>query len=212
MTPFLGEKNTNWEGGYRAAAFVRWPGKIPAGSVSNEIVSHLDWLPTLMAAAGEADIGEKLKKGHRAGNSTYKVHLDGYNMLPHITGKEANGPRNKFFYFSDDGLLTGVRIGRWKLVFAAQRARQMAVWREPFVELRIPLIFDLRMDPYERAELDSHVYNHWYTRHQFSAMQALPVVTRFVSTFKEFPARQVPGSFNVDHITKMIRLSAQQNK
>lgn len=212
ITPFRGEKNTNWEGGYRVPAFVRWPGKVAAGSVSNEIVSHLDWLPTLMAAAGEPDIGAKLKRGHSAEGRTYKVHLDGYNLLPHITGKQARGPRQEFFYFSDDGLLTGLRMGRWKLVFAAQRARQMAVWREPFVELRIPLIFDLRMDPYERAELDSNLYNHWHTRHQFLALKAIPIVTKFVATFEEFPARQKPGSFNVERITKLIEVSANRAK
>ncbi len=204
VTPFRGEKNTNWEGGYRVPAFVRWPGKVAPGSVSNEIVSHLDWVPTLMAAVGEPDIAEKLKRGHRAGDRTYKVHLDGYNMLPHITGQEAEGPRKEFLYFNDDGLLTGVRVDRWKFVFAAQRARQQAVWREPFVELRLPLIFDLRMDPYERAEEDSNLYNRWHQENQFVIALALQPVLKFVTTFQEFPPRQKPASFNVSQITEMI--------
>ena len=134
ITPFRGEKNTNWEGGYRVPAFVRWPGKVAPGSVSNAIMSHLDWVPTLMAAAGEPDIKEKLKAGHTAGDRTYNVHLDGYNFLSHLTGEEAVGPRRDFLYFNDDGVLVAVRVDRWKFVFAAQRARQQAVWREPFVQ------------------------------------------------------------------------------
>lgn len=208
VTPFRGEKNTNWEGGYRVPAFVRWPGHVEPGSVSNGIVSHLDWVPTLVAAAGEPEISEKLKTGHKIGDRDYKVHLDGYNLLPLLTGETKDSPRHEFFYFSDDGLLTGVRIDRWKLVFAAQRAKQMAVWREPFVQLRIPLIFDLRMDPYERAEEESNVYNRWHTENQFLAYQAFPVVGKFVSSFKEFPARQLPSTFNVERITSMIAESA----
>jgi len=212
VTPFRGEKNTNWEGSYRVPAFVRWPGKIEAGSVSNEIVSHLDWLPTLMGAAGGQDVGASLMKGYSAAGKNYKVHLDGYDILPLLTGKTQESPRQEFFYFSDDGLLTGVRIGRWKLAFAVQRAREMAVWREPFVELRAPLIFDLRMDPYERAELDSNSYNHWYAEHTFLVLAVLPVVNEFVSTFKDYPARQKPGSFNVERITALIHQSIGESQ
>jgi len=206
MTPFRGEKNTNWEGGNRVPAFIRWPGKVAPGSVSNEIMSHLDWVPTLLAAADEPDIVEQLKVGHTAGDRTYKVHLDGYNMLPHITGREAEGPRREFLYFSDDGLLTAVRVGRWKFVFAAQRAQLMAIWREPFVQLRAPLIFDLRMDPYERAEEESNVYNRWHQQNQYLLGLVLPAVVQFVASFQEFPPRQKPASFNVDRITEMIQL------
>jgi len=174
-------------------------------------MSHLDWVPTLMAAVGEPDIVEKLKRGHRAGDRTYKVHLDGYNMLPHLTGQEAEGPRKEFFYFNDDGLLTGVRVDRWKFVFAAQRARQQAVWREPFVELRLPLIFDLRMDPYERAEEDSNLYNRWHQENQFVIALSLQPIMKFVASFEEFPRRQKPASFNVDRITEMIWNSVDGN-
>jgi arylsulfatase len=201
-TPFRGEKNTNWEGGFRVPMFVRWPNKIAAGAVSNSMMSHQDWVPTLMAAAGDDKVAEKLKKGMRAGDTEYKVHLDGYNMLPHLTGKEEKGPRTNFFYFSDDGLLIGLRFeDRWKLVFAEQRAKQMQVWREPFVQLRLPLIFDLRMDPYERAQHNSNNFNRWNNVNQFLGMYSFPIVGQFMATFKEFPPRQKPASFNVDAIT-----------
>jgi len=203
-TPFRGGKNTNWEGGYRIATFVRWPGKVASGSVSNEIMSHLDWLPTLMAAAGDPDIKEKLKRGHQAGDKTFKVYLDGYNFLPHITGEQAQGPRKEFLYFSDDALLTGVRVDRWKFVFAAQRARQQAVWREPFVELRIPLIFDLRMDPYERAEEETNIYNRWHQENQYLLFLAAEPLGNFVKTFAEFPPRQSPASYCADQFTELI--------
>jgi len=203
-SPFRGEKNTNWEGGYRVPAFVRWPGKIEAGSVSNDIMSHLDWLPTLMAAAGDSDIIEKLKVGHQAGGKSFKVHLDGYNFLPHLTGEEADGPRKEFIYFSDDANVVGVRAGRWKFVFAAQRARQQAVWREPFVELRIPLIFDLRMDPYERAEEDSNVYNRWHQENQYLLFLAAKPLLKFVSSFAQFPPRQKPQSYTASQFTDLI--------
>jgi len=203
-TPFRGEKNTNWEGAYRVPAFIRWPGKVAPGSVSNEIMSHLDWVPTLMAAAGDSDIVEKLKKGHRAGGRKYQVYLDGYNFVPHITGKQAKGPRKEFIYFSDDALVTGVRVDRWKFVFAAQRAKQQAVWREPFVELRIPLIFDLRMDPYERAEEDANIYNRWHQENQYLLFLAANPLVQFVSTFKNFPPRQRPQSYSAAQFTDLI--------
>ncbi len=171
-------------------------------------MAHLDWVPTLMAAVGDTKIKKKLKKAMPIGDMTFKVHLDGYNMLPHLMGLEEQGRRKEFFYFSDDGLLTGLRYNdRWKLVFAEQRAKQMQVWREPFVQLRIPLIFDLRMDPYERAQHNSNQFNHWQTQNQFLAMPALPIVSKFVGSFKRFPARQKPAKFNVEDITKAIEYS-----
>ena len=203
-SPFRGEKNTNWEGGYRVPAFIRLPGEIAPGSVSNEIMSHLDWVPTLMAAAGDPDIVEKLRKGHRAGDIKYQVYLDGYNFVPHVTGKQAKGPRKEFIYFSDDALVTGVRVDRWKFVFAAQRAKQQAVWREPFVEMRIPLIFDLRMDPYERAEEDANIYNRWHQENQYLLFLAAKPLVQFVSTFKNFPPRQRPQSYSADQFTDLI--------
>jgi arylsulfatase len=198
MTPFRGEKNSNWEGAYRVPAMARWPGKIKAGSVSNDIMSHMDWLPTLLAAAGEPDIGAKLKKGHKVGNMTYKVHLDGYNFLPYLTGKEAKGPREEFFYFSDDGDLQGIRYDNWKIVFAYQAAQgTMRVWSDPLVMPRTPWLFNLRMDPYERATITSNTYWDWWLDHAFLLIPAQAYVGKFLETFKEFPPRQKAASFTV---------------
>ena len=164
ITPFRGEKNTNWEGGYRVPCFVRWPGKIKGGQTINEIASHTDWVPTLLAAAGTPDITEKLAKGYKAGNTTFKVHLDGYNLLPMLTGQGGDWPRKGFFYWNDDGELVASRYNRWKMVFKEQQSRQFRVWMDPFVNLRVPLIFDLRMDPFERASTDSNSYYEWMER------------------------------------------------
>ena len=173
MTPFRNEKNSNWEGAFRVPAMVRWPGKIEAGSVSNEIMSHLDWFPTLLAAAGEPNIKEVLLAGHLAGDKTFKVHLDGHNFLPHLTGQEKKGPREEFFYFSDDGDLTGLRYDNWKLVFMEQRQTgTLQIWAEPFVPLRIPKLFNLRTDPYERADVTSNTYWDWFIDHLFLVVPA----------------------------------------
>ena len=205
ITPFRGEKNTNWEGGYRVPALVRWPGKVQAGNINNNVMSHLDWVPTLMAAVGEDDIVSKLKKGHRAGDKTFKVHLDGYNFLPQLTGKVERGPRQEFFYFSDDGLLTAARVGDWKLVFAEQRARRFDVWRDPFVSLRIPKVFHLRRDPLERADTDSNGYNNWWDKKvAIAGAQGQVAVGRFVQSFQQFPPRQRPGTFTVDQIMEAL--------
>jgi arylsulfatase A-like enzyme len=205
ITPFRGEKNTNWDGGYRVPAVVRWPGKIKAGSVSNNVMSHLDWVPTLMAAVGDDDIINELKQGHRAGDKTFKVHLDGYNFLPQLTGKVERGPRREFFYFSDDGLLTATRVGDWKLVFAEQRARRFDVWRDPFVQLRIPKVFHLRRDPFERADTDSNGYNNWWDHKvSIAGAQGRVAVGAFVQSFQQFPARQRPGTFTVDQIMEAL--------
>jgi arylsulfatase len=205
ITPFRGEKNTNWEGGYRVPAMVRWPGQVAAGSVSNQVMSHLDWVPTLMASAGEADIAAKLRQGYRAGDRTFRVHLDGYNFLPHLRGEQTQGPRREFFYFSDDGLLTGARIGDWKLVFAEQRSRRFDVWRDPFVTLRIPKVFNLRRDPLERADTDSNSYNSWWdVKIAPVGAQGRVAVGRFVASLQQFPPRQRPGTFTVDQIMESL--------
>ena len=205
ISPFRGEKNTNWEGGYRVPAVVRWPGNIEAGSINNQIMSHLDWVPTLVAAAGDDDIVAKLKKGMKAGDKTFKVHLDGYNFLPLLTGKVARSPRQEFFYFSDDGVLTATRIGDWKLVFAEQRAHRFDVWRDPFVTLRIPKLFNLRRDPLERADTDANGYNNWWdTKISPVAMQGRVVVSRFVQTLVEYPPRQRPATFTVDQVMESL--------
>ncbi len=204
ISPFRGEKNTNWEGGYRVPAMIRWPEKIAAGKVSNEIMSMQDWVPTIMAAVGESDIKEKLKTGVQVGNMKYKVHLDGYNFLPYMTGEQEKGPRKEFFYFNDDGQLVATRFQQWKLVFGEQRKHYFDVWSEPFVWLRVPKIFNLRSDPYERADTDSNNYRTWWIRHAFLLVPAQDFVGNFLKTFQEFPPRQKPAKFNMDEVMMML--------
>jgi arylsulfatase A-like enzyme len=205
MTPFRSEKNSNWEGAFRVPAMVRWPGKIKAGSISNEIVSHMDWLPTFLAIAGEPDIKEKLKKGYKAGEKTFKVHLDGYNLLPYLTGQQPNSPRKEFFYFSDDGDLVAVRYDNWKAVFAQQRAPgTMLVWGEPFVKTRLPWLFNLRTDPYERSTITSNTYWDWYFDHVYLLVPMQTYVGQFLATFKDFPPRQKAASFTIDQVMEEL--------
>lgn len=202
ITPFRSEKNSNWEGAYRVPAMVRWPGKIPAGVVSNEIMSHLDWVPTLLAAAGDPDIVGKLKKGTKVENKTAKLHLDGYNFVPYLTGKNETGPRQVFHYLSDEGMPVGVRVGDWKIVYAENRARTMALWAEPFVTLRLPKIFNLRRDPYERADLNSNSYYDWMIDKAPWLYMGLAQTAQFLQTFEEYPPSQVPDSWSVDKLTQ----------
>ena len=206
MTPFRSEKNTNWEGGWRVPSMVRWPGNIKAGSVSNEIMHHMDWLPTYLALAGDADIKEKLKKGGvNAIGRTYKVHLDGYNFLPYLTGKTEEGPRQEIFYFSDEGDLTALRYGDWKALFMEQKAEgTLRAWIEPWTHLRTPLLFNLRRDPYERAYSTSNTYYDWMLDRVFILMAAQPYVGNFLKTFQEFPPRQEAGSFNLDNVMDQL--------
>ncbi len=205
MTPFRCEKNSNWEGAFRVPEVVRWPGRIPGGVVSNGIVSHTDWLPSFLAAAGVPDIGEKLKKGYQVGEKNFKVHLDGYNLLPYLTGKEKKSPRTEFFYFSDDGDLVAVRYDNWKLVFMEQRAvGTLQVWAEPFIQLRVPKIFNLRTDPYERADMTSNTYYDWMLDHAFLLVPAQSIVGDFLSTFMEFPPRQKAASFTIDRVMEKL--------
>lgn len=205
MTPFRCEKNSNWEGAFRVPEVVRWPGKIAAGAVSNEIISHMDWLPTFLSAAGVPDIGEKLKKGYQAGEKNFKVHLDGYNLLPYLTGKEKKTSRIEFFYFSDDGDLVAARYDNWKLVFMEQRAvGTLQVWAEPFVPLRVPKIFNLRTDPYERADMTSNTYYDWMLDHAFLLVPAQKIVGDFLSSFVEFPPRQKAASFTIDRVMEKL--------
>jgi arylsulfatase len=209
MTPFRSEKNSNWEGAYRVPALVRWPGKIKAGSVTNEIVSHLDWLPTLVAIAGEPDVKGKLLKGHKAGSKTFKVHLDGYNLLPFLTGKEEKSPRKEFFYFSDDGDLVAMRYDNWKAVFAQQRAQgTMLVWSEPFVHTRVPWLFNLRTDPYERSTITSNTYWDWYFDHVYLLVPMQSLVGQFLETFKAYPPRQKAASFTIDQVMEQMTSAA----
>jgi arylsulfatase A-like enzyme len=198
MTPFHGEKNTTWDGGFREPMMVRWPGHIKPGSVSNDIISLLDWVPTLMAAAGEPDIKDKLLTGYTADSKTYKVHLDGYNQLPMMEG-QGPGERKEFFYFTDDGSLSAMRYNDWKLLFSVQRAHGFEVWQEPYVTLRVPMLFNLRMDPFERAE-ESVDYSRWRINNLWVFVPAQAMVAQFLQTFKEFPPRAKPGSFNLDQV------------
>jgi arylsulfatase len=205
MTPFRNEKNSNWEGAFRVPCMMRWPGKIAAGSVSNEIGSHLDCLPTFLAAAGEPEIKEKLKAGHKAGQTSYKVHLDGYNLLPYLTGEEADSPRPGFLYFSDDGDLVALRYDNWKIVFMEQRTvGTMRIWAEPFVALRVPKIFNLRTDPFERADITSNTYYDWLLDHVYLLIPAQTLVGRYLATFKEYPPRQKAASFSLDQVMEKL--------
>jgi len=210
MTPFRSEKNSNWEGAYRVPAMLRWPGHIKAGTVSNDIVSHLDMLPTILAAAGVPDVKEKLLKGLKAGDETYKVHLDGYNMLPLLTGQTTEDPRKEFFYWNDDGDLVALRYDNWKLVFAEQKSPgTLDLWAEPFTPLRVPRLFNLRTDPYERAIVTSNTYFDWMFDRVYLMVPAQAYVGEFIATFKEFPPSQKSGSFSIDQILDRLREGAQ---
>jgi len=210
MTPFRNEKNSNWEGAYRVPAMVRWPGKIPAGTVSNTIMSHMDWMPTFLSAAGVKDLPEKLKKGYQAGKKNYKVHLDGYDFLPYLTGQSKTGPRQDFFYFSDDGMLTGLRYDNWKAVFAEQRQPgTLQVWAEPFVQLRLPKLFNLRTDPYERADVTSNTYWDWYFSRAYLLVPVQGYVAKFLQSFKEFPPRQKAATFTIDRVMESLQSSGR---
>ncbi len=204
-TPFRSEKNTNWEGAFRVPAMIRWPGHIPAGVVTNDIVSAMDMLPTFLAAAGEPDIKEKLLTGHQAGSKTFKVHLDGYNMLPFLTKEGERSPRVEFFYFSDDGDVVALRYDNWKLVFMEQRARgTLGLWAEPFTTLRLPKLFNLRTDPFEFADITSNTYWDWVIDHVFLMVPAQTLVGEFLASFKEFPPRQKAASFTIDQVMEKL--------
>ncbi|MDB5772213.1 MAG: Choline-sulfatase, partial [Burkholderia sp.] len=206
MTPFRSEKNTNWEGAFRVPMAVRWPGKIAASIASNDIIQHHDWLPTFLAMAGEPDIVEKLKKGHQAGDKTFKVHIDGYNLLPFLTGAQESSPRPGFIYFSDDGDLVALRFDNWKIVFMEQRfPGTLRIWAEPFVPLRLPKIFNLRTDPYERADITSNTYYDWLLDHSWLAVPAQAYVGRMLQTLVEFPVRQEPSSFSLERVMEKLK-------
>jgi arylsulfatase len=208
-TPFRGEKDTNYEGGWRVPCAIRWPGVIEAGTVSNEIFSHTDMLPTLLAVAGEPDIVEKLKKGHKAGKKTFKVHIDGYNLLPFLKGEVKENPRKVFFYWSDDGDLVAMRFQQWKVTFMEQRAHGLGVWREPFSSMRIPKLYNIRSDPFERGDEDASIfYDKWMVDRAFVLVPAQGMVGMFLKTFEEFPPRQRPASFSIDQALEKAR--AQQ--
>jgi arylsulfatase A-like enzyme len=205
ITPFRSEKNTNWEGGWRVPAFVRWPAKFKAGTVINGIVSHQDWLATFLAAAGEPDIVGKLLRGHKAGDKTFKVHIDGFNMLPYFMGEEKESPRNFVFYISDDGDILAIRMGDWKVVLMEQRAKQLMCWFEPFVKLRIPKMFNLRRDPFERADENSNTYFDWVISHAYIIYEMQGLVAQNIEDFAKFPPRQKPAAFNLDEVLRTLQ-------
>ncbi|MGD9526918.1 arylsulfatase [Pseudonocardia sp.] len=209
MTPFRNEKNSNWEGAYRVPAMVRWPARIPGGQVCNGIVAHTDWFVTLLAAAGVPDIAEQLKAGADLRGTTYRVHLDGHDLLPYLTGESDQSPRRHFFYVSDDGDLTAMRFDNWKFVFLEQRAPgTLGVWMEPYVELRVPKLFNLRTDPFERADITSNTYFDWLIDRVWLLVPAQAYVARMLSTFDGFPPRQTPASFSIDQVLAKLQAGA----
>ena len=210
--PFRGEKNTTWEGGFRVPMMVRWPGRIEADTVSSEIIEMTDWLPTLLAVAGDTDVKEDLLTGRQANDKNFRVHLDGYNFLPYLTGQTDEGPRAEKFYFTDDGSLSALRYNDWKVLFTVQRAHGIEVWREPFDVLRAPLIFNLRQDPFERAEHEGIGYERWWAEHMFVMAPAAGYVGKFLQTFQAYPPRQRPGSFTIDGALDMLYSSGASSR
>ena len=204
MMPFRGEKNTTWEGGFRVPMMVKWPGKIKPHQVSNEIVSMEDWMPTLLAVVGETDLAAKMLNGYKAGSKNFNVHLDGYNLLPYLTGEVEKSPRKEMFYFTDDGQLSALRYGEWKIMFSEQRAHGFDVWQEPYVTLRFPKLMNLRRDPFERADHESIGYGTWRAERMYALSPAAAYVGKFLATFQDYPQRQKVGSFNLDHVLQSL--------
>jgi len=209
-TPFRSEKNSNWEGGYRVPCLIRWPGVIAPGTVHNAVFSHEDMLPTLLAAAGEEDIKEKLLAGHRAIERDYRVNLDGYNLLPFLRGDTTEPPRHAFFYWTDDGSLAALRYDRWKVVFQEQRAHGLQIWEEPPVTLRFPKLFCLRTDPFERADHEAGDYARWRVDHAFALVPAQQFVAEHLATYRDFPPRQKPGTFSIERALSQLEQGTGQ--
>ncbi len=206
-TTFRSEKNSNWEGAYRVPAFIRWPKHFPAGKTLNGIVAHEDWLPTFAAAGGDAKISDKLRKGVELNGRKYRNYIDGYNMLDYLTGKSKASPRREFIYVNDDGEIVAMRYDAWKAVFLENRGKAFEVWREPFVHLRVPLLFNLRRDPFERAQHNSNTYNDWFLDRVFVLAPMQQLAAQFLTTMKDYPPSQSPGSFNLDKVQKTIEAS-----
>ena len=210
MTPFYGEKATTWEGGMRVPMMIKWPGKIAPNQVNNEIVSQEDWLPTLLAAAGEADVKDKLLNGHSANGKNFKVHIDGYNLLPTLTGETDEWPRVEKYYFDDDGGLNAFRYNRWKIHFKIQEHHGLESWRREYTTLRMPMLIDIRADPFERAYHESSDYDRWAAERMFAFVPAQAKVAAFLETFKEFPQRQKVGSFSLDQVLEAMSEGANK--
>jgi arylsulfatase len=206
-TPFRNEKNSNWEGAYRVPCYIKWPGHFPAGTVLNGIVAHEDWLPTFAAAGGDDKIKEKLAAGVELNGRKYKNHIDGYNILDYLTGKAKETPRHEFFYVNDDGQIVAIRYDAWKAVFLENRGMAFEVWREPFTELRVPLLFNLRRDPFEKAQHNATTYNDWFLERVFVLGPMQTLAGNFLMTMKKYPPSQTPGSFNLEKVQKQIESS-----
>ena len=207
-TPFRSEKNSNWEGAYRVPAFIRWPKKFPAGETLNGIVSHEDWLPTFAAAAGDDTIVERLRGGVDLNGRRFRNYIDGYNILPYLKGEIDNSPRREFIYVNDDGQIVAMRVDDWKAVFLENRGEAFGVWREPFTELRVPLLFHLRRDPFERAQHNANTYNDWFLDRPFVVVPMQQIAGKFLMSMRNYPPSQSPGSFNLEKIQKMIEAGA----
>ena len=208
-TPFRSEKNSNWEGAYRVPAFIRWPGKFPANTTLNGIVAHEDWMVTFLAAAGMPDVKERLMKGDTFAGRKYRAHPDGYNMLDYLSGKTKQSPRKEFWYVNDDGQIVASRYDDWKVVFLENRGEAFGVWREPFTELRVPLLFHLRRDPFEKAQHNANVYNDWFLSRAFVVVPIQGMAAKFLQTMKDYPPSQSPGSFNLTKIEQKLREATQ---
>jgi arylsulfatase len=204
-TPFRSEKNSNWEGAYRVPAFVRWPGHFLSGVTLNGIVAHEDWLPTFAAAAGALDIVEKIKAGVELNGRKYRNYIDGYNQLDYLSGKRKESPRKEFWYVNDDGQVVAARHGDWKVVFLENRGEAFGVWREPFIELRVPVLFNLRRDPFEKSQHNSNTYNDWFIDRAFVIVPIQGLAAKFLMTMREYPPSQTPGSFNLSKIEEHLR-------
>jgi len=207
-TPFRSEKNSNWEGAYRVPAFIRWPKKFPAGETLNGIVSHEDWLPTFAAAAGDDTIVERLRGGVDLNGRRFRNYIDGYNILSYLKGEVDNSPRREFIYVNDDGQIVAMRVDDWKAVFLENRGEAFGVWREPFTELRVPLLFNLRRDPFERAQHNANTYNDWFLDRPFVVVPMQQIAGKFLMSMRNYPPSQSPGSFNLEKIQKMIEAGA----
>jgi arylsulfatase len=203
-TPFRSEKNSNWEGAYRVPAFARWPGKWQAGVTLNGLAAHEDWMPTFLAAAGMADVTERLKKGSTFAGRKYRAHPDGYDLNDYLAGKAKASPRKEFMYVNDDGQIVAIRYEDWKVVFLENRGQAFGVWREPFTELRVPLLFNLRRDPFEKAQIDANVYHDWFLERVFVLVPMQQVAGAFLKSMVDYPPSQTPGSFNLEKIQKQI--------
>ena len=211
-SPFRSEKDSNWEGAFRVPAMIRWPGHIKEGEISNEIFSGLDWFPTLLAAAGNTEIKDQLLKGTNIGGKTFKVHLDGYNQLPYLTGQQPKGARNEFYYFDDDGVLVAMRYDNWKLVFCEQRAPgQLAIWANPFTCLRLPKTYNLRMDPYEHADISGDLYDQWRAENGYLIFDGVRRAAAFLQTFVDYPPSQEQASFSIDQVQRDVEAKIKAN-